>query len=452
MHERQTPTNLLDGRPWVGWGLSVELGHTTDRAVQLIAQRSGRAVEEVAALLVASEDRRRYLLLEALAINENTAVYAGVDRLLARDVAVKIHRDQRKHASQRALFESQAMARLEHPNIVRIYDMGEHVHVGGAGDQGEQTAWMYSVIELCDADLGSWCEGLEWFAIVGHVLEAARGLAHLHEIGFVHGDIKPANILMRDGVAKLADFGHAKKVGVLSLEHGGTMGYIAPEVVTQGPGYASDVFALATTLWVCLFGVLPYPAPPGDVSRRTACAAMMDRTLAHAIEPPSSVPPGMPGSVLLMLQWSLHPLPELRPPLPTLINRLSAAVDREARRKRLRRRVPAVAAVLSVAVGLGFVIGTRSAGEGEGVLFEVALRMVDPLTRAELAAQAGRVDVVVAELNRLDARVRTMSSSELDEVVARTTRIAEVLEPTWPDHAAIVRVFATRFRRMQQGD
>jgi hypothetical protein len=427
MHERQTPTNLLDGRPWACWGPPVEVERFTDRVVALIARRSGRPIEQVGEILLHSEDRGRYLLLKPLSITEHAAVYAGIDRLLARDVAVKIHRDKRKHATQRAMFESQALARLDHPNIVRILDMGEHVHHGG---EGEHVAWMFSVIELCDADLHAWHGGRPWTEIIQRVLEAAHGLVKLHELGFAHCDVKPMNILIRDGVAKLADFGNASRIGVVSPNLGGTVGFVAPEVFDRGPSSASDVFALAATLWVCLFGELPYPVPKGEqVTRRGAFVVTMQRAVARAIEPPVAVPPGVPASLVRMLEYSLDPDPVIRPSLETFINRLRAVVEREDRRARRRRWTPVVAGVLAVAVGVGFFVGVRyRTGAGEGAVFWTAAAVMNPLARAEAAAQRGDLDAAIGALYRLDVEIEQLSAEESFRAAVAAERIAKVLE------------------------
>lgn len=431
MHERQTPTNLLDGRPWACWGPPVEAGRSTDRVLALLARRTGRPLDEVAERLLSSAARGRYLLLAQLSLTEHAAVYAGIDRLLARDVAVKIHRDKRTHATQRALFESQALARLDHPNIVRILDMGEHA--------SEHAAWMYSVIELCDADLSDWHVGRPWQQIVARVIEAGRGLAKLHELGYAHCDVKPKNILIHDGVAKLADFGSVHAIGPCTSWLGGTVGFVAPEVFERGPSAASDVFALAATLWVSLFGRLPYPLPDGaEVTRRTAFALTLQRAAAGALARPDPASVELPAALLRALEYSLDPDPVVRPSLEGLLGRLGAVLDREARRSRRRRWGPVLVGGLAVAIGGGFWAGARLGGSGEdgdGV-FWAAAGVVNPLARAEAAAYRGDLNGAIGGLYRLDASIERLSVEESLIAAKAAERIAKVLEDRRQDEDA----------------
>lgn len=434
MHERQTPDRsaaerledeLLDGEPWVCWGPPVEVGHLSDRAVQQIARRSGRSFEQVVDALVESRDRGRFLLLKRLSTTAHAVVYAGVDRLLAREVAVKIHRDADKHTRQRAIFESQALARHDHPNIVRILDVGEHVQ---HGSEGERTAWLFSVIELCDADLRTWHVGQPWTEIVARVLEAARGLSKLHEVGFAHCDIKPMNIFIREGVAKLADFGNASKIGGVTPNLGGTVGFVAPELFERGPSVATDVFALAATLWVCLFGELPYPVPKDEVSRSAAFVATIERAMARALEQPAVMPAGLPTSLVRMLEYSLDPDPVLRPSLRSFIAKLQAVIEQEQRRSRRRRLVPAVLGGIAVIGGVGFLLGARYRDGGEGSVFGAAAGVINPLADAETAAHRGDLDAAIGALYRLDLRINGLSAEESFAAAKAAERIAKTLE------------------------
>ncbi|MFO7562276.1 MAG: serine/threonine-protein kinase [Enhygromyxa sp.] len=464
MHDRWTPTNLLDGRLWAGWGPAADDGVDLDRSsrlVELVARLTGRQRAQVHQLLTHSRDRGRYLLLRRLSLTRHAVVYLAVDRKLARKVAVKIHRDVRQDARVQAITESQALAQLSrHPNIVQIHDVGEHVYPASGG---EQSAWLYSVLELCDCDLFEWCVSpdendgraggrRDWTEVVARIMQAARGLSYLHGAGYTHRDIKPTNILILGGVAKLADFGSVARPGPRA-DVAGTAGFIAPEVDIYGPGFAADVFSLAATLWACMFWELPYAVPSG-IPRAIAAGVSMQRAIDRELTQPRAVPHGLPSSVRELLERALDPDPERRPSLQDFVLDLQVALDNVERKQQARRWGPLVAGGLIVTLGVGFSIGAvRYRGSGAlGSISRVAFDAfapLDPLARAELAASLGDGESVVAELNRMDSTVRELAVPELDEVIARTDRLAVRLESTSPDHAVVVQGIAKYYRRLR---
>src|SRR5262249_46608516 len=132
-------------------------------------------------------------------------VYAAQDEELSRRVAVKVLGGSLRGspgAAQRLLREAQAMAQLNHPNIVTVYDVGS---------EGEE---LYVAMELVDGEsLRHWLLAAVrgWPEIVRVFLQAARGLAAAHAAGIVHRDFKPDNVLVsRDGRVRVADFGLAR--------------------------------------------------------------------------------------------------------------------------------------------------------------------------------------------------------------------------------------------------
>jgi serine/threonine protein kinase len=442
-----TPSNLVEGNPWAHWGPLIDGHRLNEEAIELVARLAGRPQDDVANTVRRVTHVPRYWLLEELANNKLSAtVYWGVDVLLAREVAIKIHRDRRQYSAQWAVRESQAMARFDHPNVVQIYDMGEH------------GSWLYSVIEYCDIDLRNWHFDLGWAQILTRINEAANGLTFLHENGFAHGDIKPANILIRGG-AKLADFGHATRPGVraafigengeamTALRVGGTAGYVAPEVAKQGPGFAGDVFALAVTTWVCIFGEMPFPPPPGVVATVAATAAQVEKCPPKE---PSKVPAGLPSSVLPLLKHALDPDPARRPSLGELAQGLRAAVEHDERRRRLRRGVPVFAASVFALLAVGFSIGAvsyRSSG-GQGSLLKVALPTMDPVTRAEDAIGRGDMDAAVDVIYETYDDIEDLSDDEAIALADGTKRIAQTLEDLEkPTHAIDVWYVVIRLYR-----
>jgi hypothetical protein len=449
--------NLIAGRPWAGWGPPV-IEPLTDQVTRLLAEHLGRPVPEVTELLLESGDRSRYLLLRLLSQTPHAAVFVAIDRKLARRVAVKVHSNMGEHATHRAMLESQTMARLSHSNVVEIHDMGEQPRVAVVQDEetGQESpvrlGWMYSVMGLYDGNLEWWCNEAvrEWPEILDLLIQAARGLGYMHELGYIHGDIKPPNILVKDGTAKLADFGFTKKLGSRPLERPGTPGFTAPEVLRSGASIPGDVFAFAVTVWLCIFDEFPYPIPP-DAHRELAYAAVDLRARDHRIKPPDNTPAGLPSFLVRVLEQALHPKPKWRASLQDLAAAMVAARERHEQRKQRRRRLPVRVAGAIGVFAVGIAIGaTQYGGSGEGSLVDAALGNLDPLTRAEIAAAAGDGEAVVAELNRMESRAREMSAAERERVSARTAHIAEILAPISPDHAAMARIFAERFRRMQR--
>jgi eukaryotic-like serine/threonine-protein kinase len=153
-------------------------------------------------------------------------------------------------AGVQLLQEAELTARVRHRNVVRVV---------GAGRAGGRT---YLAMELCPggtlADrLTSDC--LDSASAVRLVAHLAAGLTAVHAHGMVHGDVKPANILLaNDGTPKLADFGLAGPAG---RSHGpaGTPEYMAPERVRALPaGPAADVWSLGVVLYECLTGTGPF--------------------------------------------------------------------------------------------------------------------------------------------------------------------------------------------------
>ncbi|HEY6099334.1 MAG TPA: serine/threonine-protein kinase, partial [Anaeromyxobacter sp.] len=180
-------------------------------------------------------------------------VYEARDRELGRNVAFKAVRtgDRAALREERLLREAEAAARLSHPNIVTLHDVGR-------AEQGP-----FLVLELLRGQ--TLADRLEQGPLPTReglriVVEIARGLAHAHAEGVVHRDLKPANVfLCEDGQVKLLDFGLAHALGRRRLD-GGTPAFMAPEQWKGAPeDERTDVFALGVLLFRMLSGELPFP-------------------------------------------------------------------------------------------------------------------------------------------------------------------------------------------------
>jgi serine/threonine protein kinase len=279
--------------------------------LEVIAGRVGASIAEIADNLLGDKAgaHDRYLLLGTVARTGRCTVFAAVDQLLAREVALKVHHDSDDETTWRLLAEVQAMAQFDHANVVRVHDVGDH------------DGWLYSVMELCDSDLAAWCSDKDWRAALDRVLEVGRGLASVHAAGLVHGDVKPANVLVKDGVAKLGDFGLVTTPG-WSGRVVGTPGYIAPEVAEGKQGHEGDVFAFAYCAWVCLFGSAPFGEPPAGADASAATMVLVERARAGAFCGDRRGPSRVPSAVTAALRSALQPDPARRPTLDDLLSRL----------------------------------------------------------------------------------------------------------------------------------
>ncbi|MCE9576408.1 MAG: serine/threonine-protein kinase [Deltaproteobacteria bacterium] len=209
----------------------------------------------------------RYVLESPIGEGGMGAVWRAYDPELDRRVALKVlHDDALGRASQERLRrEARAIARIAHPSVVPVYDVGEH-----AGRS-------YYTMELVrGASLREWLRvPRDWREVAPVFADAARGLAAIHAAGLAHRDIKPGNILLGDdGRARVTDLGIALPdltshdgtssddgalLGSTTLRHAGTPAYMAPEQLDGAPGdAASDQFAFGLTLWEALHGRPPF--------------------------------------------------------------------------------------------------------------------------------------------------------------------------------------------------
>ncbi|MCE9578842.1 MAG: serine/threonine protein kinase, partial [Deltaproteobacteria bacterium] len=195
----------------------------------------------------------RFVLLDSRGAGGMGIVFAAYDPELDRKVALKLlHPGRGAHFDGHIALmrEAQAMARVAHPNVVTVYEVGL---------VGEQP---FVAMELIDGpSLASWLQAQPrpWRAIVAMFVDAGRGLAAVHAAGLVHRDVKPGNILIgRDGRARLGDFGLANSHDA-AASAAGTPAYMAPE---QRAGSAldarADQFAFCVALWEALYGARPF--------------------------------------------------------------------------------------------------------------------------------------------------------------------------------------------------
>ncbi len=211
------------------------------------------------------------------------AVYQARQKKLDRVVALKIlppEMSQDASFAQRFTHEAQAMAKLNHPHIVQLFEFGQKQHL------------YYLVMEYVDGmSLRSLLDSghvspKEALAIVPQICDA---LQFAHDKGIVHRDIKPENILIgKNGVVKIADFGLAKLVGRSNIEPEkviGTPQYMAPEQINNPAevDHRADIYALGVVFYQMLTGELPSKQfqPP---SRKVLVDVRLDEIVLKALE------------------------------------------------------------------------------------------------------------------------------------------------------------------------
>ncbi|MBK7828672.1 serine/threonine-protein kinase [Nannocystis sp.] len=264
-------------RPWLVATQSVDRQHVgppADPAGPLDKQLVKRALFPQRAIPVRIG---RFTVLGLVGRGGMGVVYACHDELLGRKVAVKVlHSEVRSdHASRRLQREAQALAKLSHPNVVAVHDVGT---------LGER---VYLAMEFVDGQtLGAWLAATRpgWREVLRVILAVGDGLAAAHDKGLIHRDIKPDNIMVgADGRVRLMDFGlahadnettgdrpavspgalHSNDAWTAELTRTGSMmgtpAYMASEQFLGEPVDArSDQFSLCATAWLALYGQPPF--------------------------------------------------------------------------------------------------------------------------------------------------------------------------------------------------
>jgi eukaryotic-like serine/threonine-protein kinase len=240
----------------------------------------------------------RYEIAELIGRGGTADTYRGVDKTLRRDVAVKVLVERSDETNARLLMEARAMARLNHPRIVAVYDAGE--------DSGIS----YIVMELVRGKTLSALESgeLAYKQALGYIYEVLEALDYANAQGIIHRDIKPSNIMIvEDGKhTKLTDFGLARRASEVTQttrtgQIVGTISYLAPERFLSKPAdVRSDLYSVGIVMYEIFTGTLPFrndrddivatmyshvhdlPTPPREINRNIPEA--LENVIMRAIE------------------------------------------------------------------------------------------------------------------------------------------------------------------------
>jgi serine/threonine-protein kinase len=253
----------------------------------------------------------RFKILREIGRGAMGVVYEAHDPVLDRTVALKVVRssavgEEARLFEKRFMADARIAAKLHHPGIVVVHDVGSDPATGAP----------FIALELLPgrtlADLAA--EGpLDWRAVLHVVAQVARALDHAHRHGVVHRDIKPANVVvLPSGEAKVMDFGiarleTARQRLTTTGEFVGTPLYTAPEQAkTEEIDGRADVFSLASVAYTLLTGRAAFDAP--------TIPAILHRVVYEEPEPPSRIVPDLPPAVERVLARALAKDPEHRYP------------------------------------------------------------------------------------------------------------------------------------------
>jgi eukaryotic-like serine/threonine-protein kinase len=331
-----------------------------------------------------SPTSERYELLEQLGEGAMGVVWRAHDRALDRKVALKLLHDDllAGEHQERMAREARAMARLAHPNVVAVHDVGT------------RDGRTYLTMELVSGQpLSRWLRTPRgWPEVVALFRGVAAGLAAAHAAGVVHRDVKPSNILVGDdGRAKIADFGVAHTSAAapgldavtISTGTGGVIGtpiYMAPECLSgEAADPRSDQFGCCAALYEALHGVRPFES-----------TTLVGLALAIGKGPPGPVRE-VPGWLHAICTRGLAADPAAR---FSSMEALAAALDGPPRRAgRLAATIAGAGLVAALGVTALVVVGPGAPSSGVAVEPDAAA-VIDVV--AAVVADAGVVAVADA--------------------------------------------------------
>ncbi len=310
------PANKLD--ELLGRHRATGSPQTVDQAAGMLVRDAQLTIFQSKQLKIGKYKRftidAKYRLLELIGAGGMGAVYLCEHTLMKRLVALKVlpvEKLEDPSNLDRFHREARAVAALDHPNIVRAYDIDlfDKLH--------------FLVMEYVDGHslqeiIARYVQEKRWFdpiRAVHYIAQAAVGMQHAHELGMVHRDIKPGNLLLdRNGVIKVLDMGLArffnKQQDNVTEKYDdkcvlGTADYLAPEQArTNVVDVRADIYSLGGTLYFMLTGLTPFP--DGTIAAKLVAHQTREPRAVEEIR--SDVPPG----VLAVLRKMMAKEPEDR--------------------------------------------------------------------------------------------------------------------------------------------
>ena len=432
----------LEARRMLGSG---EVVHDSERARSFAAV--AQALELDAEREPGPRKIGRFVVIERVGAGATASVYAAYDPQLDRKVALKTLRNQwsgapgERERRERLQREARALARLRHPAVVTIHDVGTH--------EGQ----LYIAMELVDGlTLGEWLTRTQrdWSEVLEIFAQAGRGLAAAHAADVVHRDFKPDNVVIDgEGQARVVDFGLAGPLASveptgasrneLSVTRTGaivgTPAYLAPECFAGDVGTpASDQFSFCVALFEALYGTRPFPGDDLLTLEQNVSAGELREVRGR----------GVPAWLLAVVRTGLSLDPRARhPDMGVLVDRLE--------RGRSRRRVRGYVGAAALAIAAGSGLAAASADEvcaaptdalGEVWSPEDALRVQDAFAETSLAFAPQTALRTVAALDAWagDWSTAWAQTCESDEALARRQRAC--LDSTLAGADALVELLA----------
>jgi tetratricopeptide (TPR) repeat protein len=374
----------------------------------------------------------RYVVTRRIGMGAMGEVFAARDPRLERQVAIKLLRDdlpmvENKPLRQRLEREAQALARLSHPNVVGVHDLGDYR--GG----------LFIAMDLIEGQtLTQWMEQAHpWGEVQRIFLMAGEGLAAAHRAGLVHRDVKPDNILVGDdGIARMSDFGVSRRVNTDSQSGDdtitgagsliGTPAYMSPE---QFDGKQTDARSDQFSFCVALFEALSGQKPFLGATLKALSAAV------HA-GPPERIPSRttLPGWLEALVLRGLSTKPEDR--FASMDELLSELRGPAPARRSMRAPIAITVFALTLAAALGWLEWVRRRDDPCLHVDERISRAWDEAARARLNAGVRATGVAWADdsARRIDTEFRRFLATWSDDYAA----VCRELKQAPPDDRALL--------------